>query len=178
MGRRIQRVLVWELRWVSVRVREYRECNRCYRREGGSSAQWTVGREGDIESWAYEIQICQKRTSQSSSLLSLPLKVEERRVVCETYLTSIREFSPNNPPSSHIQICIVQNNRGTLTTQLQSDRSQMFRRSFTDDFTNVSRTSVENMIELKFEEGRGLVDRSGYTDVGLRVEVFGEESGD
>jgi len=54
----------------------------------------------------------------------------------------------------------------------------MFRRSFTDDFTNVSRTSVENMIELKFEEGRGLVDRSGYTDVGLRVEVFGEESGD
>ena len=98
--------------------------------------------------------------------------------MCETYLTSIREFSPNDPPSSHIQICIVQNNRGTLTTQLQSDRSQMFRRSFTDDFTNVSRTSVENMIELKFEELGGLVDCTGYTDVGLRVEVFGEESCD
>jgi len=34
------------------------------------------------------------------------------------------------------------------------------------------------VIELKFEEGRGLVDRSGDADEGLGVEVLWEEAGD
>jgi len=104
--------------------------------------------------------------------------VHSKKFERRAHLTSVREFSPNDPSRRDIKISVIKNDRRTLSTQFESDGSKVFSSSFRNDSTDVSRSSVEDVIELEFEESRSLIDSTGNALVSGRIEVFGKKSSD
>lgn len=91
-----------------------------------------------------------------------------------SYLSGVVTFPPQNTLGRQIHVISGIHEDGTLPTELERERSEMFGSRRGDDTSNSAIPCIENVVPLEFEKLGYLLHSTVHDPVCGRVEILGK----